>query len=356
MDKQKDMSSMLEMMSQPAFLVRQGTIILVNQAARQLLIEPECPIEAILGSNKEEYAAFESGCLCLSLVLSGCPVQASVTHMDAFDLFIIDQATDQAELRAMALTAMGFREPLSDIIAIKDQLLSSAKQASDSLTETRIGQINRRLNQMHRMVCNMTDAIQYVSDAAPRMVCQDVCSVLEEIFERAAVLAEQAGFQLTYWGPRESILCMIAPDRLERAIYNILSNAMRHAPAGSIIEATLTHRGSKLYLSIQDNGSGIPSHLLGNLYSRYRRQPGIEAQPAGMGLGMVLVRGTAAAHGGAVLIDQPEGRGTRVTMSLAIQTSGSTNLRSAVFPVDYAGEYDHGLLELSDVLPPELYI
>lgn len=356
MDKKTDMSGMLEMMPHPAFFVQKGIITQANQAACQLLIEPESSIEPILGYNTEEYTAFEGGCLCLTLMLSGCPMQASVTRMDSFDLFMIDQAAEQAELKAMALTAMGLREPLSDIMAIKDQLLPTIDQASDPLTQSRIGQMNRRLNQLHRMVCNMTDAVQYASEAFPRMACQDVCAVVEELFERAAILAEKAGFHLNYQGPREAIVSLIAVDRLERAIYNILSNAMKHAPTGSTIEARLIHRGKKLYLSIQDDGPGIPAHLLGNLYGRYRRQPGIESKLSGMGLGMVLVRGTAAAHGGAVLIDQPKGHGTRITMSLAIQTSDHSTVRSNVFTVDYAGEFDHGLLELSDVLPPEFYI
>lgn len=354
MEEQKDISGMLEMMLQPSFFVKCGTITLVNHAARQLLIEPETPIDTLLGNNAEEYAAFESGCLCLTLVLSGCPMQASVTHMDGFDLFVIDQSADQAELKAMALTAMGIREPLSDIMAITDQLLPAIDQLEDEMTQTRISQMNRRLNQLHRLVCNMTDAMQYANDTLPRMTCQDICSVLEEVFDRIADLVSRAGLRLTYSGPREAIYCMIAADRLERAIYNIVSNAMKHAPAGSVIETKLIHKGSKLYLSIQDSGTGIPVHMLGSIYSRYRRQPGIESQPAGLGLGMVLVRGTAAAHGGTVLIDQPGGTGTRVTISLAIRRNSDT-VRSPAIHVDYAGERDHGLLELSDVLPSEFY-
>ena len=355
MEEQKDMSGMLEMVMQPAFFVKDGTITLVNQAARQLLIEPDTPVDTLLGGNGEEYAAFEGGCLCLTLSLSGCPMQASATRMDGRDLFVIDQAADLAELRVMALTALGMREPLSDIIAITDQLLPKVETQDDPATHLQICQMNRRLNQLHRMVCNMSDAAQYAGDTPPRMVCQDICAVLEETFERVSDLVSHAGFQLVYSGPREPIYCMIAADRLERAIYNMLSNAMKSAPSGGLIEAKLTHRGSKLYLSIQDSGSGIPSQLLGSIYSRYRRQPGIESQPAGLGLGMLLIRGTAAAHGGTVLIDQPEGQGTRITMSLAIRRSDNSTLRSGILRVDYAGERDHGLLELSDVLPPELY-
>ena len=70
---------------------------------------------------------------------------------------------------------------------------------------------------------------------------------------------------------------------------------------------------------------------------------------------MVLIRTAAAHHGGAVLIDQPEGVGTRITMTMAIRQSKQATLRSNVLRVDYAGERDHGLIELSECLPTELY-
>lgn len=355
MEEQKDMSGMLEIVMQPAFCVKNGIITLVNQAASQLLITPNTPVGALLGADAEEYEAFESGCLCLTLELSGCLQHASVTRMNGFDLFVIEQAEEQAELQTMALTALGLREPLSDIMAITDQLLPNIATADDSLTQARICQMNRRLNQLHRIVCNMTDAIHYASDVQPRMTCQDVCAVIEEIFDHADELVTASGFRLTYSGPRDPIYCMVCAERLERAVYNMLSNSMKYAEAGTLIEAKLTHRGSKLYLSIQDSGSGIPSHLLGSVYNRFRRQPGIENHLNGLGLGMVLVRGTANAHGGTVLIDQPAGSGTRITMSLAIRRCENTTVRSNMLRVDYAGERDHGLLELSDVLPSEFY-
>lgn len=355
MEEQKEMSGMLEMVMQPAFCVKNGMITIVNQAARNLLIDADTPIAPMLGRDAEEYQAFSSGCLYLTLELAGCPYHTCVTHFDDFDLFVIDHGADQAELQAMALTALGMREPLSDIMAVTDQLFPAGETPEDPLTQLRLSQMHRRLNQLHRMVCNMTDAIQYTSNTPPRMACQDVCAVIAEIFDHAQVLVSGAGMRLTYSGPREAIICMIAADRLERAIYNILSNSMKHSQPGGLIEAKLTRRGSKLYLSIQDEGSGIPSQLLGSVYNRFRRQPGMEASPSGLGLGMVLVRGTAAAHGGTVLIDQPTGCGTRVTMSIAIQKAPDAMTRSAILRVDYAGERDHSLLELSDVLPPKFY-
>ena len=68
-----------------------------------------------------------------------------------------------------------------------------------------------------------------------------------------------------------------------------------------------------------------------------------------------IIRTAAAHHGGAVLIDQPEGVGTRITMTMSIRQSKQATLRSNVLRVDYAGERDHGLIELSECLPTELY-
>ena len=68
-----------------------------------------------------------------------------------------------------------------------------------------------------------------------------------------------------------------------------------------------------------------------------------------------IIRTAAAHHGGTVLIDQPEGVGTRITMTMSIRQSKQATLRSNVLRVDYAGERDHGLIELSECLPTELY-
>ena len=356
MEKQIDMSGMLELIPQPAFLVDDGTVVLTNQLAKQMMIEQGISIATLLGEAGEEYAAFAGGCLCLTLTICDCVVPAAVTRMDSMDLFVMESAVDQAELKAMALTAMEFREPLSDIMTIKDHLVGAVDREQNADVDVWIGQMNRRISQMHRMICNMADAAQYATQMTPRMTCQNICSVLDEVFERAATLVERAGFRLTYRGLREDILCLVAADRLERSVYNILSNAMKNSPEGGAIEATLSRKGNKLYLSIRDHGTGVPDHLLSSVYCRYRRQAGIESAPAGMGLGMVLVRNTAAAHGGTVLIDKSRGKGTRITISLSIRTSGGTTVRSEICSVDYAGEYDHALLELSDVLPAEFYV
>jgi hypothetical protein len=71
---------------------------------------------------------------------------------------------------------------------------------------------------------------------------------------------------------------------------------------------------------------------------------------------MTLVCSAASVHGGTVLIDHPAPNQIRITVTIPIQTDSSNLIRSPLFNLgDYAGGYDKGLLELSELLPAEFY-
>ena len=183
----------------------------------------------------------------------------------------------------------------------------------------------------------------------------EITGVFREIFEKAGAMLESIGIRLDYRGPETTFYSLADIQELERAVLNLLSNAAKFTPQGGHIAASLTRQGRMLRLCIQDSGSGIADSVRGSVFRRYLRQPAIEDSRYGLGLGMVLVRSAAAHHGGAVLIDCPPQGGTRVTVTLAIRQDPVSQLRSPLLKVDYAGERDHALIELSDVLPAEFY-
>lgn len=347
MEEKKDIIGMLDLLIRPGFCVKEKKIAAVNQAAQSLLLLPGTDVRSLLLTGQEEYEAFKDGCLYLKLDLAGHSFGASVVKTEECEVFLLDQESDDGELRCLALAARELREPLTNLM-ITAERLPLGEEAGEQMAR-----LNRGLHRMLRIIGNMSDAGR--SCVSSRQETRNLTEVFAEVFDKAKALTDQTGVQLTYRGPDQDIFALADAEQLERAVLNILSNAIKFTPKGGTIDAALTRHGRMLRLSVTDSGSGIAKNVRSSVFSRYLRQPGIEDSRYGLGLGMVLIRSAAANHGGTVLIDQPQGKGTRITLTIALRQNTNGSLRSPILQVDYAGERDHGLIELADCLPAKLY-
>ena len=355
MEQKESTSQILDLMIQPAFAVKDGVIDCVNEAARKYFLKPGVSIGDLLLTGKSEYQELNMGCLYLTLSVAGLPCEASVCRMKDFDVFTLEQEADEAELQSMALAAQELRGPLSGVMTIADQLFPVADKDENPVVQAQIAQINRGLYQMLRIISNMSDAYRYSRQTEPKMAVLNITGCFDEIFRQLTELLNHSGIELCFRNLEQPIFGLADREKLERAVHNIISNAAKFSRKGSRIDARLSRRNNMLYLTVQDSGDGIAQELRGNIHARYRRQPGLEDGRFGVGLGMVMIRGAAAAHGGTVLIDHPDDCGIRLTMSMTIRQDGETVVRTSGLQIDYAGERDHALIELSDVLPYSLY-
>ena len=335
-------TNIAELLLRPAFSAEDGRITGINREAGKYLIEEGTPIRSLIAAGADEYEAFRAGVLCLTLCIHGQNVAASVTPTEQGQLFILEQDAQDAHLQAMALVAKELRGPLSGMMAAADRL------------EPGDAQLNQRMFQLLRIVSNMSDAVRFASHPAAQEYV-DAVVLVNEIFDSAAALAAEAGYTLQLSAPSQPIYTLANRELLERAIYNLLSNAMKFSPAGSVIRATLAQRGNNLRFTLEDPGRGMDADVQASLFARYMRQPGLEDPSQGLGLGMLLVRLAAAAHGGTVLIDRPREAGTRITLTLSSRHDQGNTMRSPILRIDYTGERDHALVELADVLPTKLY-
>lgn len=344
----KEINAMLDMMLRPAFSVVDGSIEKCNLSAHSLGLEEHTPLEPLLLTGREEWQSLETGCLYLQLSLPGGAQGAAVIRMADVLIFILDQ--EGGELQALSLAAKELRSPLNDLLAISGSLLPNTSANADPKLRDLLARMSKGLYQMQRTISNMSDARH-----ASEMSCQqmrNISQVFDDIFEKAAAYLALCGVTLHFQGLPQDVYGLIDMDQMERSVLNMLSNATKFLPREGQIHASLVRRGSTLRLSIQDNGPGIGEDILGSLFQRYLRQPGIEDGRFGLGLGMVLIRAAAASHGGTVLVDSPKEGGTRVmlTMKLRQDTTGVQSPR-----VGTLGGRDQALIELSQFLPPSVY-
>jgi two-component system OmpR family sensor kinase len=89
---------------------------------------------------------------------------------------------------------------------------------------------------------------------------------------------------------------------LERALRNLIENALRHGPEGGPVDVSVSRRGDEVRLTVADAGPGIPPDLVEAAATRFWRGEDARSQP-GSGLGLALVRATAERHGGRLEID-----------------------------------------------------
>lgn len=349
MERKESDPGMLDLMIRPAFSVENGVVAKVNEAGKKYFIESGMQIEDLLITGKTEYREWQDGCLYLTLSVAGVPCGASVRKINGVEVFALEQDADRAELQAMALAAQELRMPLANVMTVADRLFPVTEDAEDPAVKEQVSQINRGLFQMLRMISNMSDAYRYDLQKDSKMAVANITAVVENIFQHSTELLHYGGKELTFESVPQPVFGLIDQEKLERAIHNIISNAVKFSAREDRIYARLSRKGNMLYLTVQGEGDG--KAVQGNIHSRFRRQPGLEDSRFGIGLGMVMIRAAAAAHGGTVLISHSEEGGTKLTMSIAINQNTEAVVRNRGLSVDYAGERDHTLIELSDVLP-----
>jgi len=342
--------TLLNHIEQPAFCVYNGMVVGANPSAeqRQILRSTDAHIYIPHLDN------ITSG--SCTVKAGNTEYQATASQIDDTLLVILEPDNTQAQLQSLALAAQHFRAPLSNIMALTDMLLANdqLRKSEDALSQA--VRLNRSLNQMQRMVCDMSDTWQYANCRNIHKTTVDIAGVFREIMEKAATALAQANIRLNFTGLEQPLFCLADTQMLERAIYNLISNSVKFSEGSCVVEAKLTVCGNMLHFCLCDTGSRIPGSLHGSVFSRFLREPGIEDGIFGIGLGMMLIRSVAAAHGGAVLIDHPQENSNRVTMTIEINTDSNGHISTPILGIgDYAGGRDHALLELSDILPAEMY-
>ena len=168
------------------------------------------------------------------------------------------------------------------------------------------------------------------------------------------VLTRGRGAKLEFSSPLPELWAPADPELLERLLLNLLSNSLAHTPSEGLIRLRVAKSGQNAVLSVDDNGEGISPEILLNIFARYEcRLDGAHldrAVTAGLGLG--VASGIARLHGGTLIIESREGKGTSVRAMLPLSASATEVLESGS-PAPRG--MDRILMELADFLGPDFY-
>jgi signal transduction histidine kinase len=239
------------------------------------------------------------------------------------DVSLVKQAiNDRAD--AVDFLTHDLRTPLHSILVLTGLLEREAPAPASAAPSLAAGATMQQIRSMTeraiRLADNYVHLLRTDGVTAAGFTEVNLNDVVEEAIATSQPLAlERRMVVRELGGP----LCFVRGDYslLFRAIVNVLGNAVRHAPEGTVIHIGLqcgegTAQGM-VAVCVRDEGQGFPSHLLGRNVDRYR--VGKQPKAQGIGLGLALVEAVMRKHGGSLQLLNAAGGGAEARLTLPLE-------------------------------------
>lgn len=219
-----------------------------------------------------------------------------------------DSVRSQRQLVADASHEL--RTPLTSLTTNLD-LLKEGVGIDDEQAPVLIAEASSQAARLTALVNDLIELARY-GRVATHVEDVRLDLVAEQVVARAAARAPG----LTFRTELAPVMTQADPDAIERAVGNLVDNAVKWSPDGGVVLVQVSADGS---VSITDQGPGIAPEDLAHVFDRFYRAPAARAMP-GSGLGLAIVRQVAHTHGGLVAAE-PLDRGTRLTMRIPVTTT-----------------------------------
>lgn len=147
-------------------------------------------------------------------------------------------------------------------------------------------------------------------------VATDPAALMQSIVGQFSAQAKAQAIALRAEIDADLPLVMLDPQRMTQVLGNLLSNALRHTPAGEKIVCRVTATQSAATFAVEDTGPGIPPEALPHLFERFH--PTGAPTAGGTGLGLTIAKQLVELHGGHITVTSEVGQGTTVSVSLPV--------------------------------------
>ena len=211
----------------------------------------------------------------------------------------------ETQRRFVADASHELRTPLTSL-QTNIQVLARTPRLSQEDKERLLADVERELQEMRVLVGGLVELARGRDD---KRQLEEVR--LDEIVEECVERARARFPGLTFGTRLEPSVVQGRPERLDRAVWNLLENAGKWSQNGGPIEVAV-HGGE---LTVRDHGPGIAPEDKPHVFDRFYRATSARGMP-GSGLGLAIVQDVANEHGGAVAIEDAPGGGTIVSLKL----------------------------------------
>ena len=226
----------------------------------------------------------------------------------------------QDQLRFIASIAHDLRNPLSSM-SVASELLTSKEGEDRKLASI----IYNQVRNLDRLVKDLLDTTRIEAGQLEL----DFSEMDLGLVIRDAVELQQTGLNLHKFQlrlPECSLICRGDQGRIAQVIHNLLSNAVKYSPEGGIIEIRAWSEQKQLVFSVADQGIGIASEDLTNIFRPFHRTKATKGIFPGIGLGLSSSRRIVEAHGGKMRVVSTPGKGSIFYVTLPEEAAEEVKL------------------------------
>ena len=217
------------------------------------------------------------------------------------------------------------RTPLASIVGSTYVLANAPCVKQDARLAALAEDVRHEAERLNDDIQNLLDASRITSAGIrPHLQWADVSDILNAAVDRKQ--RRLYAHQLEMDVPDELPLVRADPVLVEQALGQILDNAAKYSPAGSVIRVAAEEVGSTVSIAVVDQGAGLTEEERAQIFERFYRSPRQHPTSTGSGLGLWIARAFVLATGGSIeaMSPGPE-RGTAVTIRLPAPQPGTTD-------------------------------
>jgi two-component system sensor histidine kinase KdpD len=236
------------------------------------------------------------------------------------DIDHVKRVVETDRLRSALLTSIShdLKTPLSSVLGSASTLRDLSSRLTDAEKSDLLATIIDESERLNRFIANLLDMTKLESGAiVPNSAPHDLGEVVGSALRRASKILMQHRVQLEL----QADMPMLELDAVlfEQVLFNLLDNAAKYAPPGSLIRIQSWREANSVCLQILDEGDGIPADELETIFDKfYRVQKGDHVRP-GTGLGLAISRGfVEAMHGTISAANRTDRTGAILTIRLPI--------------------------------------
>lgn len=231
------------------------------------------------------------------------------------------QAATQSKLVFFTNVSHDLRTPLTLISEPVEQLARADNLTPQQQTLIRIADKNVKI--LRRLINQILDFRKYENGKLDLHLTEiDLGNALRDWIESFHSLSGKRDMKLTLNLPDAPLRMAVDVEKMERVVFNLVSNAFKYTPDNGSITVDCASDGKTLTLKVADTGEGISERDLGNIFDRFYQVDRVH--PNGSGIGLSLAKAFVELHEGTISVESQEGKGSVFTVALPVRHVAET--------------------------------